>query len=125
MEVVYTVIELFAGLALFYIGFAAIAWCVLAMANVWFYVRDFKSKTKHKNKEAMTSAELRAYELLTDNPKVLEVYNKLQKHPYIQEPHPAAKSNNAYRALLQQKLRRIVPEKVVRVAIYDLANKKE
>ena len=125
MEVLLIILELFAGMALFYVAFAAIAWAILVMARLWYYVRNYKTAKENKNKEAMTSAQLRAYELLTNNSKVYDVYTKLQDHPYIHEPHPAAKSNNAYRALLQQRLRRLVPVKVVRVTIYDMANKKE
>ena len=106
MEVLLIILELFAGMVLFYVAFAAIAWLVLIMARLWYHVRNYKTAKEDRNKEAMTSAQLRAYELLTNNSKVFEVYTKLQDHPYIQEPHPAAKSNNAYRALLQQRLRR-------------------
>ena len=127
MEIILTILELMAGLVLFYLAFAACAWLVLAMANLYFYIRSFgeKRRTKNQNVEPITSAQLRAYELLTNNPKVFDVYNKLTKHPYIEEPHPAAKSNNEYRSLLQQQLRVLVPDKIVRVTIYDMANKKE
>ena len=123
MEIVLNLLQFIAGLALFYAGFALLAWIVLAMARLWYYVKDYGSKKKKI--KPITSVELRAYELLTNDKRVLDVYNKLQNHPYIKEPHPAAKSNNAYRALLQQKLRKLVPDKVVRVTIYDMANEKK
>ncbi len=122
MEIVLNLLQFIAGLVLFYVGFVLLMWTVLAMARLWYYVKDYGNKNKKTS--PLTSVQLRAYEVLTNDNRVFDVYTKLQNHPYIKEPHPAAKSNNAYRTLLQQKLRKLVPDKVVRVTIYDMANKK-
>ena len=103
------------------------AWWALSKTvtdKIYFFIRRWnalKSKPVDSNDVAIASADRRARKLIKDNPKVAELYKELQKHPYRPEYCDADRNNNAYRSLVQARLRRVVKDKVVRVSIYNMA----